>query len=457
MPFQITIFCQMNILIAGDSDLTVYLSQLLANEKHNVTVISKNKELLKILEANTDLLTHHGDSTSVETLKEVIKKKFDLLLSLHVDGRLNLLTCIIAKKLGVKKCIAKSHEEEALSAEYKEFCKGFGVDFVVSPEKIASKEIVNLLKNTAATEIFDFSNGQLSLMLVRLEKHAPVIGKSLNEIAKEHDYLNFRAVAIHRMSKAIIPRGTDRFAEDDLAYVISKPEGVPKLLELGGKYPFEIKKIMIAGGGTIGRLTASALEKSLKVTLVDMNHERCEELSEFLSHTLVINGDVRNTSVLQQESLKGMDAYVAVTNDTETNILTCLIARKLGVKKTIALVENLEFIGISQSIGIDTIINKKLATASYIIRFTMTSEVVSTKCLTGIEAEVFEFIAKVDSPVVRKPLNKLNFPDKAIIGGIIRNGEGIIASGAMQIAEGDRVVVFALPQAFHLIDKMFRA
>ena len=142
----------MNILIAGDSDLTVYLSQLLANEKHNVTVISKNKELLKILETNTDLLTHYGDSTSVETLKEVIKKKFDLLLSLHVDGRLNLLTCIIAKKLSVKKCIAKSHEEEALSAEYKEFCKDFGVDFVVSPEKIASKEIVNLLKNTAATE-----------------------------------------------------------------------------------------------------------------------------------------------------------------------------------------------------------------------------------------------------------------------------------------------------------------
>jgi len=447
----------MNILIAGDSELTAYLSELLAKEKHNILVISKNKDLIKRLEFNSDLMTHYGDSTSVSTLKEVLKRRFDLLLSLHLDGRLNILTAIIAKKLGVKKCIAKSHEDEALSTEYKELCKEFGVDFVVSPEKIASKEIVNLLKNSAATEIFEFSGGQMSLMLVRLEKNAPVIGKTLLEIASENKNLNFRAVAINRMSKTLIPKGSDKFEDGDLAYVISKPSGINKLMELGGKSHFAIKKIMIAGGGTIGRLTALALEKSVSVTLIDMNPECCNDLSECLTNTLVINGDVRNFSILTEGNIKDVDAYVAVTNDTETNILTCLIARKLGVKKTIALVENLEFIEISQSIGIDTIINKKLATASYIIRFTMNSEVVSTKCLTGIDAEVFEFIAKTDSPITKKPLKKLHFPEKAIVGGVIRNGEGIIASGDLQVMAGDHVVVFALPQSFHLVDKMFKA
>jgi len=446
----------MNILIAGDSEMTLHLSKLLANEKHNITVISPDRDLIKKLDQDLDLMAFEGDSTSLGFLKEVNPKRIDLLLSLYVDGRLNLLTCILAKKLGIKKCIAKSHEVEALSHEYKEFCKSLGVDFLVSPEKIVSKEIINLLKNTAATEIFDFSDSQLSLMLVRLEKTAPVVGKSLNELAIEHRDLDFRAVAIHRLAQTIIPKGTDVFREGDLAYVITKPEGIGKLLQLGGKTQFNIKKVMIAGGGTIGRLAATALEKSLQVTLIDLDANRCNELTECLSNTLIINGDIRSVALMENESIKEMDAFVAVTNDSETNILSCLIARRFGVKKTIALVENLDFIDISQSIGIDTIINKKLATASYIVRFTMTAEVVSTKCLTGIDAEVFEFLVKPGSPVTKKPIRKLHFPDKAIIGGIIRNGKGHIATGDMQIIEGDKVVVFALPQAIHLIDKMFR-
>ncbi|HSV89098.1 MAG TPA: Trk system potassium transporter TrkA [Bacteroidales bacterium] len=447
----------MNILIAGDSEITLHLSKLLANEKHNITVISPNQELIRHIESFSDLIAINGDSTSLNLLKEIQPKRMDLLLSVHVDGRINLLTAIMAKRLGVKKCIAKSHEVEALTTEYKDLFKSLGVDFLVSPEKIVSKEIVNLLKNTAATEIFDFSAGQLSLMLVRLEKNAPVIGKSLNEIALEHTNLDFRAVAIHRFSRTQIPKGTDVFQEGDLAYVLTKPEGISKLLQLGGKKSFEINRVMIAGGGTVGRLTALALERSLAVTLFEMDSNRCNELSEYLSNTLIINGDARNITLLEEENIREMDAFVAVTNNSETNILTCLLARKMGVKKTIAMVENLDFIDISQSIGIDTIINKKLATASYIIRFTMAAEVVSTKCLTGIDAEVFEFVAKADTPITKRPLRKLNFPEKAIVGGIIRNDQGFIATGDFHIKDGDRVVVFALPHAFHLVDNMFKS
>jgi trk system potassium uptake protein len=446
----------MNIVIAGDSEVALHLASLLANEKHNVSLICPNRELLKVIEVHSDLMTYVGDSTSMHMLQEIYPKRMDLLVSVHHDGRLNLLTAIIAKRMGVKKCIAKLHEVESLTAEYKEFCKSLGIDFLVSPEKIAAKEIVNLLNNTAATEIFDFSDNQLSLMLVKLEAEAPVVGKSLNEIAHENPNLDFRAVAIHRRARTIIPKGDDVFQEGDLAYVVTKPHGIDQLLEMGGKKRFEIFNVMIVGGGAVGKMAAAALEKKFNITLFDLNYDRCQELSDYLSDTLIINGDARDITLLEDENISNMDAFVAVTNNSETNILTCLLARKFGVKKTIALVENLDFIDISQNIGIDTIINKKLGTASYIIRFTMSAEVISTKCLTGINAEVFEFVASPGSHVTHKPIRKLKFPAKAIIGGIIRDGKGYIAIGDFQIQAGDKVVVFALPQAFHIVDKMFR-
>lgn len=447
---------KMNIVITGDSEIGLHLARLLALESHNITLVCPNKELLKVIETHTDLMTVVGDSTSIEVLKNANIRKADLLISVFLDGRINILTAILGKNLGAKKCIAKVNNPEFTTEENKQRYKNLGIDYLVCPEKIAAKEIANLLNNTAATEIFDFSENQLSLILIKLEKEAPVLGKSLNQIATEYHNLDFRAIAIHRKSNTIIPRGSDRFQENDLAYVITRPEGINHLLQLGGKKRFEISNVLIIGGGTVGMLAAQALEEKFNVKLFEMSKERIEELSEILNDTLLIHGDARDINLLEDEGIQHMDAVIAVTNNSETNILSCLLARKHGVKKTIALVENLDFIDISQNIGIDTIINKKLATASYIIRFTMRADVVSTKCLNGIDAEIFEFIAKPDSPITRKPIRKLKFPEKAIIGGIIRDHKGIIALGDLQIEAGDRVVVFALPQAFHAVDKMFR-
>jgi trk system potassium uptake protein TrkA len=330
-----------------------------------------------------------------------------------------------------------------------------GVDELVCPESIAADEIIALLKQTAATEIYNFSHGRLSLFLIKLEKNALVLNKTLNEVATENPHLDFRAVAIHRNSKTIIPRGNDKFLENDLAYVITKPDGISNLLKLGGKQRIEIKDILIVGGGRIGRKTAERLEKNMNIKLVEMDRSRSQTLANDLEHTLIINGDARDIELLKEEGITETDAFIAVTNNSETNILTCLHATKLGVKRTIALVENLDYIDISQNIGINTIINKKLITASYIARFTMDAEVTSIKCLSGIDAEVLEFVAKPNSAVTRNLISKLNVPEGAIIGGIVRGKNSFIAVGNFQINENDHVVVFALPHAIHKVDKLF--
>ncbi len=446
----------MNILIAGDSEIGIHLARLLYDENHNITLFYPEGQV-NMVSQNLDVMTYSGDPTSIADLKRANIKRADLFISVFLSGRINLLACILGKNLGAKRCIAKVNETEYSIGESRDMYKNLGVDFIVCPEKIASKEITNLIVNTAATEIFNFTNQQLSLMLIRLSQDALVLGKSLNQIALENEELDFRAVALHRKSKTVIPRGDDVFEKNDLAYVVTKPEGINHLLRLGGKASFSINNIMIFGGGAIGSLTAKNLEKDYKLKLIEIDPGRSSVLADELRNTMIINGDAHDVALLERENIQAMDAVIAVTSNSETNILTCLLAKKYGVRKTIALVENINFIEISQNIGIDTIINKKLATASYIIRFTMKAEVISTKCLNGIDAEIFEFLAKANSPITRKPISKLKFPHAAIIGGIIRDNRGIIATGDLQIQAGDHVVVFTMPEAFDAVDRMFRS
>jgi len=446
----------MNILIAGDGEIAIHLARLLYDENHDITLFYP-EEQINTISQNLDVMIYSGDPTSIDDLKKANIKKTDLFITVFLNGRINLLSAILGKNLGAKRCIAKVNKTEYSVGESRDMYKNLGVDFIVCPEKIASKEITNLITNTAATEIFNFTNNQLSLMLIRLTQEAIVLGKSLNQIAVENQGLDYRAVALHRKGETIIPRGDDVFEENDLAYVVTKPGGIDHLLKLGGKSSFTIKNIMIFGGGTVGALTAHNLEKDYKLKLVEIDQERSKKLADELRNTMIINGDAHDVALLERENIQSMDAVITVTSNSETNILTCLLAKKYGVRKTIALVENINFIEISQNIGIDTIINKKLATASYIIRFTMKAEVVSTKCLNGIDAEIFEFRAKANSPITRKPISKLKFPSAAIIGGVIRENQGIIANGDLQVEPGDLVIVFTLPEAFDAVDRMFRS
>ncbi len=446
----------MNIIIAGDGEVGLHLAHALSNNNHNITIVDPHEDLLKMVESNTDLMTITGDSTSLEVLKRAHVKNADLVISVLHEEQINLMTAILAKKLGARQVIARVNTMETLSPKNQLIYTELGIDALISPEDIAAHEIISLLKQTAATEVFDFSEGKLSMILIKLEESAPVVYKTLNEIALNYEQLDFRAVAIHRERETFIPKGDDMFLPNDLVYVITKPEAITQLLSLGGKMTFEIHNLMIVGGGRVGRLTAKNLDKELNIKLIDIDKDRCIALTDYLDNTLVINGDARNIQLLEDEDIRRMDAFVALTDSTETNILTCLHAKKLGVKRTIALVENIDYIDLSQNIGIDTIINKKLIAAGYMVRFTMGADVTSIKCLSGIDADVLEMVARKRSTVTKRPIGKLGFPAGAIIGGIVRDNTSIIASADMQINENDKVVVFALPHAMNKVEKFFR-
>ena len=445
----------MNIIIAGDGEVGFYLAEALVDSKHNITIVDPHEDLLKLVETHADLMTIVGESNSVAVLKKANVAKADLVISVLHSESINIMTAILAKKLGAKYTIARVNTLQNLNEENQKIYNELGIDVLLSPEDIAGHEVVKLLQQPAAVEIFELSEGKLQVLLIRISPEASVVNQSLNDIASKYDNLDFRAVAIHRGEDTFIPDGNSVFLPNDFVYVITKPEGIDELLKLGGKQDVEINTIMVVGGGRVGEVIAKQLETELNIKLIEQDRERSLKLSDLLDDTLIINGDARDINLLEDEGIEGVDAFIAVTNSSETNILTCLHAKKFGVKKTIALVENLDYIEISQNIGIDTIINKKLSAASYMIKHSMSDEVASLKCLSGINSDVVEFIAKKGSPVTQKPIRNLRMPEGALIGGIIRGDTSYIAIGDFQIEKNDKVVVFALPGISHTIEKMF--
>jgi len=445
----------MNIIIAGDGEVGFYLAEALVNSDHNITIVDPHEELLKMVEAHTDLMTIAGESNSVAILKQANVDKTDLVISVLHDEHINIMTAILAKKLGAKNVIARVNTLENISEESQLVYKELGIDFLISPEDIAGLEVIRLLQQPAATEIYDLLEGKLSVFLIRIEENAPVIGKTLNQIAAEAGSLDFRAVAIHRGSETFIPHGETIFKKRDMVYVITKQAAMDELLNMSGKKKVSINNVMLIGGGRVGKVIAKRMEHDVNIKLIEDNKQRCFDLTEYLNDTLIINGDARDIDLLEEEGIENMDAFIAVTNSSETNILTCLHARKFGVKKTIALVENIDYIEISRNIGIDTIINKKLIAASFIIKQSMGDEFTSLKCISGINVEIVELIAKAGSSATKVLIRELKVPEGALIGGIIRGDESFIALGGFQIKEGDKVVIFALPGVTTKVEKLF--
>jgi len=445
----------MRIIIAGAGEVGTHLAKMLSNENHEILLIDSEEDRLKPIDSSLDVLTYHGSATSVHLLQNALKKKTDLFIAVTHSENTNITSAILAKRLGALKTIARIDNLEYLEHSNEEFFMSLGIDSLIYPELIAAREVLGLLHETGTTEFMEFSGGKLAMYVQKLDEKAPIINLTLEDIAIKFKTDKYRAVAIKRNNTTIIPRGEERFQLGDLVFVISTHGGIDEMMKTSGKENFEAKSIMIVGGSRIGKHVGLYMQKTCEVKLIDSDINRCESLAEILDNTLIINGDCRDIDLLTREGITKMDCFISVTGNSETNILSCLLAKKMGVKKTIAEVENMEYINLAENIGIDTIINKKISAASRIFRHTTNPNVTQVKYLTGADAEVIEFNVPVNAKITKGTLRSMDFPDDAIVGGGTREGVPFIATGDTIIKAGDKVVVFTLPSAYDKLSKFF--
>lgn len=448
----------MRIIIAGAGEVGFHLAKLLSYESQDITLIDSRKEQLMYADTHLDIRTIRGDATSIAVLKDGQVRNSDLLIAVTSSETTNITVCVLAKQLGAKRTIARISNTEFLVNKDEIGFEQFGIDELISPEFLAAREILQLLNQSAFTDSYEFENGALSMLGLTLSSKAPFVGLSVMEAARVFPGVQFMPIALQRLGsqETLIPRGDTEFREGDRAYFATTKDGVEELYKLTGEVRLEIKNVMILGGSQIGVKTAKELSsKGFHVKLYEKDKEKAFELVDEIPEVLIINGDGRNVDLLEEEHIEEMDAFIAVTGNSETNIMSCLVAKNKGVKRSISLVENMDYFQLSQSIGIDTLINKKLLAANNIFRYIRKGDVVAMTKLNNMNAEVLEFMVKPRSKVTGKKIKDLDFPRTAIIGGVIRNAEGVIALGDFVIQPNDSVVVCCLPRAIKKVENLF--
>lgn len=448
----------MKIIIAGAGEVGFHLAKLLSYESQDITLIDSVKENLHYADTHLDIRALRGDATSIKILREAHISDADLVISVTSSETTNITVCVLAKQLGAKRTIARITNTEFIEFQNELGFEQFGIDELISPEALASKEIELLLNQSAFNDSYEFENGALTMVGVSLQRTAQFVGKTVQEAGEIFPEIHFMPIAIQRFGTqyTLIPRGDTQFKEGDQVYFITTTDGVDELYKLTGKTKHIMKNVMILGGSNIGKQTAKHLSANgINVKLIEQNAEKAFDLADELSQTLVINGDGRNVELLQEESIHEMDAFIAVTGNSEANIISCLMARSKSVNKTIALVENMDYFQLSHSIGIDTLINKKLLAANNIFRFIRKGDVVAMTKLNNMNAELLEFIVKEGSPICNKFIKDVDVPRSAIIGGVIRDGIGNIVLGNFRVQPGDRVVVCSLPRSINKVEKLF--
>jgi len=448
----------MKIIIAGSGEVGFHLAKLLSFESQDITLIDTDRESLAYADSHLDIRVVRGDATSISVLKEAHVDKTDLLIGVTSSETTNITTCVLAKQLGAKRTIARITNTEFIHNKDEVGFNDIGIDELISPESLAAKEIELLLNQSAFNDTYEFENGALLMIGLILSRTTAFVGKSVKEVGELYPELKYVPIAIQRYGTqyTLIPRGDTLFKEGDQVYFTTTQKGVDEIYRLTGKVKEEIKNVMILGGSKIGYKTARVLcDHKFNVKLIEKIKEKAFEIADEIPSCLVIRGDGRNVDLLIEESIQDMDAFISVTGNSETNIMSCLVAKSKGVKKTIALVENMDYFQLSQSIGIDTLINKKLLAANNIFRYIRKGEVVAMTKLNNMNAEILEFIVTPSSLVCNQLIKEIEFPRSAIIGGVIRDGEGLIALGDFKIKSDDRIVVCCLPQSIKKVEKLF--
>jgi len=445
----------MKIVIIGAGEVGFYLAQRLSLEKHDLVIIDNDPEKCAHAQEALDVAVIEGNASSQGVLKEAGLDSADMLIAASGVDEINLIACMIASKMGVKRKIARVRNPDYYEKSSILKPEDLGVDLFIHPEEEVIEEITRLLMRASASEVIEFEDGKIMVVGLKLDDRCPNLNRPLKEIGSEEERGNIRVVAMLKGEKTIIPTGEDYFSKNDQIFVIAKRESLSHVLSLTGKTDQKLERIMILGGGKIGRGLAEKMERQIEVILVESNREKSVKIASRLKRTAVYQADGTEIDTLAREGLLNMDAFIAVTSDDENNILSCLLAKHLGIHKTIALVNKPTYIPLLPVIGIDSTVNVRLSTASAILRFIRRGTILSAATFHGIDAEAIEFEVTRSSRVIGKPLKDLGLPKGSLVAAVVRKGEVFIPHGKSSLEPGDKVIVFALPKAISAIDKRF--
>ena len=446
----------MKIIITGAYAIGTHLARLLSRNHEDITLIDPDPDRLACIGSDYDLLTMEADPDSVKALREAGVGHTDLFIAVTPDQSLNLNCCMLAKALGARKTVAKIDKPEYIEEEMEDFFCRLGVDELIYPEALAARDINNGLKMSWVRQRWDVHNGALVMLGIKLREGCEILNRPLRELCGAQD--PYHVVAVKRGSDTIIPGGNDELKLYDLAYFMTTRQYIPYIRKIVGKEQYaDVKNVMIMGGGNTAINAIKDMPAYMDVKVIESNAERCEELNDLLNNheALVINGDGRDLALLTEESINNTQAFVALTGNTETNILACLTAKRMGVRKTVAMVENLDYVSMAESLDIGTIINKKAIAASRIYQMMLDADVMNVTFLMSANADVAEFIPKEGSKITQKPVRDLGLPQGMTIGGLVRDGEGMLVSGNTQIQAADSVMVFCHNINMKKIEKHF--
>ncbi len=446
----------MKIVIAGAGEVGSHLGKLLSREEQDIVMIDNDREKLDRLDANYNLMTCVGSPTSFRTLSNAgVDTSCDLFIAVPPYENTNITSCAIAKSLGARKTVARIDNYEFRNTAHRPFFASIGVDHLIYPEYLAAQEICTALKRPWVRHWFELNDGRLLLIGVKIRSNASLVGKSMRDItATQH---NYHVAAIKRRHETIIPRGDDVIQADDILYFTTTEEFVDDIRDLCGKRDYKVRNVMVMGGSRIAVRLAHMASDRLKLTIIENDPDICRRLPEKCSgcDVRIIHGDARNNDVLREEGIGAMDAFVALTDASETNILTCLAAKEMGVNKTIAEVENIQFISEAEILNIGTIVNKKLLASSKIFQLLLDADETSSRFMALSDAEVAELEARPGSKITRAPVMDLRLSRDMTIAGLIRNGRGMLVGGRDRIEAGDHVLVFCLSGSIHKVEKLF--
>ncbi len=443
----------MKIIIAGAGEVGTHLAKLLTKEEQDIVLIDTDEKILREIDSKYNIMTYVGNPTQLEVLEDVGIDGCDLFIAVAPYESLNINACILATNLGAKKTVARVENIGYLNPKSREIFKKVGVDEMIYPEQMAAKEIFASLQHTWSWQLINFSNDLIRLAGIRVRENASILHIPLEKLFLENPF--FHIVTIKRGSQTIMPHGSDCVKPGDIIYATYLPKDEEKLKEMCGKETIRVQKVMIMGASEIALLTAKEASASMRVRIVDKDMKRIERLIRKVDNVLFLHSDLRNVDAPQEEEIDQMDAFIALSDSAEENILACKTACDFGVSKTIVEVENLHYIQMAESLDMGTVVNKKIIAASQIYQMLLGHKNIKINCLTYADAEAVEIKVLAGSKVTKQPVRKLSLPPAIKLGGLIRDGVPYLITGDTQIQTNDTVIVFIEGSAISKIDKYF--